>query len=82
MHILEKAEHWVHVDDLEGLLELMVEAGGNEGGYCLMSLVSSINETNIFWQVFDLAPMEGYPADDNFIRILQWIWLSIPKDHR
>ncbi|KAL7488329.1 hypothetical protein ACHAW6_013900 [Cyclotella cf. meneghiniana] len=26
MHTLEKAGHWVHVDDLEGLLELMVEA--------------------------------------------------------
>lgn len=26
MHNLEKAGHWVHVDDLEGLLELMVRA--------------------------------------------------------
>jgi hypothetical protein len=26
MHTLEKAGHWVHVDDLEGLLELMVGA--------------------------------------------------------
>ncbi|KAL3789100.1 hypothetical protein HJC23_008562 [Cyclotella cryptica] len=26
MHTLEKAGHWVHVDDLEGLLELMVES--------------------------------------------------------
>ncbi|KAL7479265.1 hypothetical protein ACHAW6_005000 [Cyclotella cf. meneghiniana] len=26
MHMLEKVRHWVHVDDLEGLLELMVEA--------------------------------------------------------
>ena len=26
MHRLERAGHWVHVDDLEGLLDLMVES--------------------------------------------------------
>ena len=26
MHRLEKAGHWVHVDDLDGLLDLMVGA--------------------------------------------------------
>jgi hypothetical protein len=25
MHRLEKAGHWIHVDDLEGLLDVMVE---------------------------------------------------------
>ena len=44
-------------------------------------LVSSNNEENIFWRVFDLAPTEGHLGDDKFLRVLQWIGWSIPIAH-
>ncbi|KAL7489252.1 LOW QUALITY PROTEIN: hypothetical protein ACHAW6_015646 [Cyclotella cf. meneghiniana] len=49
MHTLDKAGHWVHVDDLEGSLELMVEALRQRGQLLFDAFLSALSLKKIIF---------------------------------